>query len=37
LGWGYYLDNWRPGKPHAETWPGHWKRVAEFLEDWGLD
>lgn len=19
--WGYYLRNWRPGKPHPRTWP----------------
>lgn len=18
--WGYYVDNWRPGKPHRDTW-----------------
>jgi len=21
LGWQQYLDAWRPGKPHADTWP----------------
>lgn len=23
--WRYYLRTWRPGKPHPETWPGHWQ------------
>lgn len=22
--WSYYLRNWRPGKPHPESWAGHW-------------
>lgn len=30
--WGYYLDTWRPGKPHPETWPAFydmaWKLEA---------
>jgi hypothetical protein len=24
LGWGLYLEAWRPGEPHPETWHGHW-------------
>lgn len=23
-GWSYYERNWRPGKPHRETWDGNW-------------
>lgn len=23
-GWSQYLQLWRPGKPHEETWPEHW-------------
>ncbi len=23
-GWLYYLQNWRPGKPHPDTWPSCW-------------
>jgi hypothetical protein len=23
-GWAQYLSAWRPGKPHPETWAGHW-------------
>ena len=22
--WNYYLRNWRPGKPHRETWDAYW-------------
>jgi hypothetical protein len=24
LGWRYYINSWRPGKPHPSTWPGCW-------------
>lgn len=24
IGWDQYLWCWRPGKPHPETWLGHW-------------
>lgn len=24
-GWSQYLAAWRPGKPHPETWAGHWQ------------
>lgn len=30
-GWDYYKRNWRPGKPHPATWPGHWKTAEETL------
>lgn len=23
-GWTQYLSAWRPGKPHPQTWAGHW-------------
>lgn len=23
IGWNIYLSGWRPGKPHPETWAGH--------------
>jgi hypothetical protein len=29
--WRYYLDIWRPGKPHAETW------APFFAEAWALE
>lgn len=28
-GWDYYVENWRPGRPHPETWPAlHAQAVA---------
>lgn len=24
--WAYYLRNWRPGKPHRETWGAFWRQ-----------
>lgn len=24
--WDYYLRNWRPGKPHRETWGAFWRQ-----------
>ena len=29
-GWNYYIRNWRPGKPHPQTWGAFW-REAEAL------
>lgn len=23
-GWEQYISGWRPGKPHKQTWAGHW-------------
>lgn len=31
LAWGQYVEAWRPGKPHPETWPGHYRRAAEVF------
>lgn len=28
-GWRYYLEIWRPGKPHEHTWAGFWKDASE--------
>lgn len=30
VAWGQYLDCWRPGKPHRETWEGNFERA------WGI-
>jgi hypothetical protein len=30
-GWDYYLRNWRPGKPHPQTWARHWRTAEETL------
>ncbi len=29
-GWAYYLRNWRPGKPHRDTWGDFWKEAVEI-------
>lgn len=33
IGWSQYLEAWRPGAPHPETWPAYfaeaWDRVEE--------
>lgn len=26
--WVYYKNNWRPGKPHPQTWRGFWKEAV---------
>lgn len=35
-GWRQYLDGWKPGKPHPETWPVYfnsaWQRVSSAAE-----
>jgi hypothetical protein len=30
-GWGYYLRNWRPGRPHPSAWPNAWRTANEAL------
>lgn len=30
-GWRQYLDAWRPGKPHPETWAANWKLASETV------
>jgi hypothetical protein len=30
--WDYYMRNWRPGKPHRQTWGGHWRRACQVVE-----
>lgn len=29
--WQYYLECWRPGKPHPETWPDFHEEVVAYL------
>lgn len=29
--WAYYLRNWRPGKPHPETWPEMYQNALSFV------
>lgn len=31
--WGYYLRNWRPGKPHRSTWGGFWRQAVGLVQD----
>lgn len=30
-GWSQYLLAWRPGKPHPQTWAGHWATADEAV------
>jgi hypothetical protein len=30
--WQYYLDTWRPGRPHPETWPLLWGQAWEEVK-----
>lgn len=29
--WRYYLRTWRPGKPHASSWPDLYRQAADFI------
>jgi hypothetical protein len=29
--WNYYLRVWRPGRPHPDAWPAHWRRAWDAL------
>lgn len=31
-GWQQYLEAWRPGRPHADTWAGFYAEAREFLQ-----
>jgi hypothetical protein len=30
-GWNYYIRNWRPGKPHPETWGKFWRQAGDLV------
>lgn len=30
--WLYYTANWRPGKPHRETWDAYWSQAVNFVK-----
>jgi hypothetical protein len=32
-GWAQYLSTWRPGKPHPETWRGHWATADAVVKE----
>ena len=36
-GWSIYLRNWRPGKPHPETWPAYFARAWQVVRGDSLD
>ena len=33
--WQYYINNWRPGKPHRKTWDEFWKLACEAVAAYG--
>lgn len=33
--WAYYLRNWRPGKPHPQTWPELYQRAVAAVQAQG--
>lgn len=30
--WHYYLDQWRPGKPHRGRWTDNWVQAGEIMD-----
>jgi len=30
-GWDLYMRTWRPGKPHADTWPAFYARAENYV------
>lgn len=32
-GWSYYLRNWRPGRPHPQTWPAFYRRAVQAVQE----
>lgn len=30
--WDYYIECWRPGKPHVESWPEYYKQARELIQ-----
>lgn len=32
-GWKQYLEAWRPGKPHPQTWAGHWESADKAAKE----
>lgn len=30
--WQYYLDVWRPGKPHPQRWSACWEKATEMFQ-----
>ena len=36
-GWAQYIEAWRPGKPHPQTWPSAWSRAVAAVHEWEKD
>lgn len=32
--WNYYLESWRPGKPHQKTWPGYHSAAVKAVRSY---
>jgi hypothetical protein len=32
-GWKQYIEAWRPGKPHPQTWAGHWETADKSAKE----
>lgn len=32
--WDYYLRNWRPGKPHPQTWLANYEQAVGVVRSW---
>jgi hypothetical protein len=30
-GWKQYIEAWRPGRPHPQTWAGHWSTADKIV------
>lgn len=35
-GWDYYVRNWRPGKPHRDTWNDNWVQATDTVMSGGV-
>lgn len=31
--WQYYVFNWRPGKPHRDTWDGFYAQAEKYVDE----
>lgn len=32
--WDYYIDNWRPGKPHRDRWTPNYEQALQLLKEY---
>lgn len=33
IAWEYYLECWRPGKPHPDKWEGNWNQAWDIVNN----